>query len=81
MKKQPKYVVCGRCRRERHSFSALRCKHPAVRRTYGECHICMYCCMTCKHHVKGEWGGIRCGYEGGKENENQNKGENGNMLG
>ena len=60
MKKNEPYIMCDRCKRLFNFYSVAKCKHAAVNQHFGE-HICMYCCMKCKHHSKiPDCGGIKC---------------------
>jgi len=49
------YTMCDRCKRLYHSYTVANCKHEAVNKHYGQ-HICLYCCMRCKHHKKVDFG-------------------------
>lgn len=51
MKTNDYFTTCDRCKRTYHSISVARCRHPTVNQHIGE-HICVYCCMKCKHHKK-----------------------------
>ena len=57
------FVVCDRCKREFRPGVILNCHHEAVNKHFGE-HICMYCCMKCKHHIKHVSPcAVSCGYK------------------
>ena len=61
---KPPVMLCSRCKRLFNSCVVGQCPHPAVNQCYGD-HICMYCCLKCKHHKKiKSIGGITCGYGG-----------------
>lgn len=68
MKNSENYIMCDRCKRRLHVISVARCRHPAVNQHFGE-HVCMYCCMKCKYHIKNyNPHSISCGYTGGDIN-------------
>lgn len=65
---KPPVMLCSRCKRLFYSSAVATCPHPGVNQCFGE-HICMYCCMKCKHHIKNKIPhGVKCGY-GGDINE------------
>lgn len=43
---------CSHCKREFHDCAVRKCPHPSVNKHFGT-DICVYCCMKCKHHIKG----------------------------
>ena len=62
VKKTDYFAFCNRCKRQHTALAVAHCKHPAVNKHFGE-HICMYCCMKCKFHVKvTNPCGITCSY-------------------
>ena len=50
-KNKDSFIMCDRCKRLFNSYSVANCNHTAVNQHFGN-HICMYCCMKCKHHKK-----------------------------
>jgi len=51
MKIDENFSQCDRCKRTFRSISVAHCRHPTVNQHIGN-HICIYCCMKCKHHKK-----------------------------
>ena len=61
-------IRCRKCGRLCADCLVRACKHPTVKAVFGE-HICMYCCLKCKFHIRltiNEHGlcGVKCGYKG-----------------
>ena len=60
------HVRCDKCGRAFAECVVANCKHPAVNQVFGT-HICMYCCIGCKFHIrltveKHGMCGVQCGY-------------------
>ena len=62
-------IVCEACKRKFYDSLIRVCP-----KKDGEHRICLYCCMKCKHHYKGEAGLWGCkAFDEAKEAEKQKK--------